>query len=200
MSMTLPPSSLGFRSPFAVRWTRTDCDKLESDGFLSYRYELVEGDIIQKMPQNIPHRIAISRLTSWLYGVFLVDYVQSQAAIDVSPEDNPTNRPEPDVVVLTEPLQSILASQVANPTAAQIRLVVEVSDSTRDFDMTVKAGLYARAGIPEYWVLDLTNRTLHILREPEDGSYSTTTVHRESDAITCLAAPEQPVTVSYLLP
>lgn len=196
MTFTSPP----FRNPFSVRWTREDCAKLESDGYLNHRYELVEGDIIDKMGQNIPHRIAVSRLTGWLYRIFNEDYVQSQAAIDVAPEDNPTSEPEPDAAVLTVPFQTLVQQEQRNPTAEQVCLVVEVSDTTLQYDLSVKAALYARAGIAEYWVIDLNARAIHIHRHPQVGQYSSVIIHPERDTVSCLASPTLTVSVAALLP
>lgn len=198
---TMPPSAaLRPRSPFAVIWTRDDCDKLEADGYLNYRYELIEGDIIQKMPQNAAHRIAVNALIMWLGALFGRDFMQSQATIDVSPEDNPTSEPEPDASVLSVPLQTFIGTGQRNPVAAQVLLAVEVSDSTLNFDLTAKAGLYARAGIPEYWVIDLNARQIHIHRDPANGVYQNITPHGETADVSCLAAPNQSVAVSALLP
>jgi hypothetical protein len=71
-------------------------------------------------------------------------YVNVEAPIDVAPEDNPTNEPEPDLIVLTRPSLEF----DRNPQAvADLRLVIEISDSTLGFDLKTKAALYARAGI-----------------------------------------------------
>ena len=72
------------RSPNAIKWTRADCAKLEAEGILTRNYELVEGDIIYKMPQKTVHRNYVNRAANWLNSVFGADYVQSQVAIDVT--------------------------------------------------------------------------------------------------------------------
>ena len=82
-------------------------------------------------------------------------------AIDVAPEDNPTNEPEPDLVVLAKPSGEY---RERNPRPSDLRLVVEISDSTLGFDLTVRAELYARAGIIEYWVVYVAARRLIVLR------------------------------------
>jgi Uma2 family endonuclease len=199
--MTTTPLSPRLRSPLAVIWTREDCAKLVVAGVLNYRFELVEGEIIKKVGQNLPHRIAISRLTGWLYRLFTEDYVQSQATIDVAPEDNPTSEPEPDVTVLSTPLPDLARQDPRqNPTPQNIRLVIEVADTTVDYDLTVRAGLYARAGIPEYWVLNLRERKLHVFRQPFGGNYAPAIEYGEAAPVAPLAAPQAPVRVGDLLP
>lgn len=200
MSLTISPTSSSVPSPFAHLWTRADCTRLEAAGILNYRYELVEG-IINRMSQNMPHRTGVSRLTGWLYRIFTEDYVQSQSPINVAPEDNPTSRPEPDVAVLTVSLPELTRQNPElDPTSEQVRLIVEVADSTLRYDLITKAGLYARAGIPEYWVLDLNGRKLHIFRRPADGHYRDSSEYTETDIVSCSYAPTQTIVVSALLP
>src|ERR1035438_10192541 len=71
----------------------------------------------------------------------------AEAPIEVAPEDNPTNEPVPDLIVLRQD-QSHFTS---NPRAQDLLLAVEIADTSLNFDLTVKAALYARAGVSEYW-------------------------------------------------
>jgi hypothetical protein len=82
----LPPEP----SPWAIRWTREDCAKLEEAGFLTERYELVEGSI-NCTGQNMPHATVVRLCLRTLFAVFGDEFVVTQASIDVRPEDNPTN-------------------------------------------------------------------------------------------------------------
>jgi Putative restriction endonuclease len=106
--------------------------------------------------------------------------VNPKAPIDVAPEDNPTNEPEPDLVVLTKPSREF---RDANPTTADLRLVVEISDSTLGFDLTAKAELYARAAIIEYWVVDVAARRLIVHRDPREGLYRSVTLYAEQEIL-----------------
>jgi Uma2 family endonuclease len=72
---------------------------------------------------------------------------------------------------------------------ADLRLVVEVSDSTLGFDLTTKAELYARAGIAEYWVVDVAARRLIVHHEPREGLYRSVTAYNEEETVTPLASP-----------
>jgi len=67
-------------------------------------------------------------------------------------------------------------------------------------DLVVKAGLYARAGIAEYWVLDLNARQLHIHRAPANGEYTAVTVHDEAETVAFASRPETPIALADLLP
>jgi Uma2 family endonuclease len=184
------------RAPSAVIWTRDDCKKLETAGILDFHYELVAGDIIRTPGQSVPHRHAVMLLTVSLAMAFGADFVQSQATIDIAPEDHPTSEPEPDVAVMNVPMTAL----TGNPTATQVVLVVEVSDTTLQYDLTVKAGLYARAQIAEYWVVDINNRQLHVHRQPQNGAYRSVVPYPDTATVAPLAAPNSPTLVAQLLP
>ena len=90
---------------------------------------------------------AATLLQDWLTQVFGARFVNPEAPIDVAPEDNPTNEPVPDLIVLK---RSFSKFRSASPQPEDLDLVVEVADTTLTFDLTVKAALYARAQIVEY--------------------------------------------------
>ena len=119
-----PPSP----EPRRKRWTREECLGLEAAGVGDLqRYELIEGDLIDRMGKNSPDVTAVIAITLWLHQVFGAFFVRFEGPIDVSPEDNPTNEPQPDIVVLTREFYNFTS---AAPRPADLRLVVEVSDST----------------------------------------------------------------------
>jgi Uma2 family endonuclease len=151
------------------------------------RLELVEGELISKMGKKRPHVNALIFMQEWLIGIFGAKFVNPEAPIDVAPEDNPTNEPEPDIIVLSRPSWEFKNS---NPLPSDLRLVVEVSDTTLGFDLTKKAALYARAGIAEYWVLDVAARRLVVHREPAAGRYALVAVYSDQESIAPLAAPD----------
>ncbi len=116
---------------------------------------------------------------NWIIGIFGGRFVETEPSIDVAPEDNPTSEPEPDLIVLTKPSWEF----ASNPTPADIRLLVEVSDTTLDFDQKKKALLYARAGIAEYWLLDVKKRSLLVHREPVGGEYQSVRTYSEQEPV-----------------
>jgi Uma2 family endonuclease len=91
-------------------------------------------------------------------------------------------------VVLARPSREFLD---ANPRPADLRLVVEISGSTLGFDLTTKAELYARAGIVEYWVVDVAARRLIVHRDPRQGLYRSVTAYSEEETVTPLASPQE---------
>lgn len=173
--------------PLRKRWTRPECARLEAAGLLDEQHlELVEGELIDKMGKNRPHAIALAEMHAWLLRVFGERFVHQEAPIDVSPEDNPTNEPEPDLIVLNRQYTNFRS---VNPGPQDVLLVVEVSDTRLNFDLTIKAALYARAGIADYWVLDVNGRRLIVHRQPQSGKYTSILIYNEHETVAPLAAP-----------
>lgn len=184
-------------SPPRKRWTREEVQFFEDSGIFEYnRYELIEGELIEKMPQKRSHINGAHALMLWIASVFGLERLQTGAPIDVRPEDNPTSCPEPDLVVLSKPVREF---RDANPGPADIVLAVEVSYSTVAFDLRTKGALYARAGIADYWVLDIPRRKLIVLREPLEGAYISVVEYSEGESVAPLAAPDSafPVTLAF---
>ena len=134
-------------------------------------------------------------LVIWLRSVFGDRRVQHEVPIDVRPEENPTNEPEPDAIVTRGPLETY---RDANPRPEDLCLVVEVADSSLGLDLGPKAGLFARAGIPEYWVLDAPKQRLIVHRSPDGDRYRTVVAYAPGESVAPLAAPEHAVAVSSL--
>ena len=188
----LPP-----QSPPRKRWTRAQCESLEASGIWEQeQLELVGGELISKMGKKVPHFFSLHALRRLLDGVFTPRLVYTEIPIDVAAADNPTNEPEPDLVVLKEEIRDF----GSNPQPSQLALVVEVADSSLRFDLTVKAALYARAGIEEYWVLDVNNRGLVAHRNPAAGHYTSVEYFKETESVPPLAAPTSALPVSEMLP
>ena len=177
--------------PPRKRWTRAECEAIEAAGVLAQqRYELIEGELISKMGKKRPHVNSLALVMHWLVEVFGFEFVNQEAPIDVAPEDTPTSEPEPDITILHTPS----GESDRNPAPAEIALLVEVSDTTIHFDLGPKAALYARAGIQEYWVLDINARVIHQHREPSPEGYRTLRTVTGVSVLSPLANPEASLT------
>jgi Uma2 family endonuclease len=177
------------------RWTRTEVQNLVAAGQLPESgYELIEGDILTKMPKNRPHVYTTQQVTFALADIFGREYVQSQDPVALSE----ISEPEPDICVLRRPQRDYLSS--GTPLADEAHLVVEVSDTTLDFDTTVKAALYARALVADYWVVDIVGRRMIVHREPVDGHYQDVLAYTEDESVSPLTAPAAYLRVGDLLP
>jgi Uma2 family endonuclease len=176
-------------------WTREECAAMERAGLLDLeRYELIRGDLVLKMGKNYPHMLSALLLVTWLQRVFGPLHVIQKPSIDVHPEDNPTSDPEPDAVVLSRSVRELSAP----PRPDDLNLVAEVSSTTLAFDLTVKARLYARAGIAEYWTIDVQGRRLIVHRRPEGGKYLVVAAYSEDEQVATLAAPGHTIRVADL--
>lgn len=179
----LPPPPV----PPRKRWTREQCAPLQAFGLFEIeKLELVDGDLISKMGKNRPHVNSFRLMLIWLQKAFGDQFVDAEAPIDVNPSDNALNEPEPDLIVLNRECAMFVS---ANPQPQDIHLIVEIGDSTLNFDLTVKAALYARAAIVEYWVLDVAGRRLFAHRDPVSGRYTSVTIYNERESLSPLAAP-----------
>ena len=179
-------------------WTRQEYDRLSSSGLLDcQRLELIEGELIDKMRKKRAQVNSLTLLLAWFVDVFGVRRVNPAAPIDVAPEDNPSNEPEPDLIVLKRDFSHFTSE---NPRPRDLQLVVEVADSTLGFDLTTKAVLYARAGIVEYWVLDIAGRRMIVHRDPRAGRYASVTPYGSEERVSPLAAPESSFRIEDAFP
>ncbi len=173
--------------PPRKKWTREELDRLEELHLVDTSgFQLVEGELFSLMGKNRAHVYFVSILVHWLGTIFDFRRVNPECPINVAPEDNPTNQPQPDVVVLKQRWRESLSEQ---PSAGDVALVVEVSDSSLVFDASTKAGLYARAGIVEYWVVDIQGRRLLAHRQPVNGTYESVKAYGPDELITPLESP-----------
>jgi Uma2 family endonuclease len=163
------------------RFTRDELHRMQESGVLAGRYELIEGDLIEKMGQNPPHASALRRMFAWLARCFEAGRLSIQLPIEVASVDQQRSEPEPDVAVLRDILPEY---RDRHPRGDELTLLVEIADSSSRFDLTIKAALNARAEVPEYWVLDLTRRILIIHRRPENGGYRDTEQLADQETVT----------------
>ncbi len=182
-------------------WTREEYYKMADAGVFrpGERVELIGGRIVTMSPQNSPHATSLLLLHDTLRQIFSVGYViRIQLPLDLTP----VSQPEPDIAVVSG---SIRDYAKAHPTTAV--LVVEIAESTLVFDRGEKASLYAGAGIPEYWIVNLRNQRLEVYRDPIPMTgesygygYRTRTQCAAGDTVTPLADPQSIIQVADLLP
>jgi Uma2 family endonuclease len=184
--------------PAPYRWTREEYYRLGEIGLFSgQRVELIEGVIMVLSPQNWPHTSTVARVGRALDRSLGPGFwVRLQFPLNLGTSD-----PEPDVSVVPGTIEDYRD----HPTTAL--LLVEVSDSSLDYDRTRKASLYARAGITDYWIVNLVDRQVEVRRDPRpDASqpyghdYASVTVLVPPAIVTPLAAPQVSLAVADLLP
>jgi Uma2 family endonuclease len=180
---------------YRKRWTVDELYKL-AEIFPGERYELIEGDLICKMGQKPAHAYVIMVLTAVLTAAF-PGRVRIQAPIRLPDPDGQYSEPEPDAVVA-----SGSAGDFADrhPGAQDIALLMEVSDSSIHMDREIKYRLYARAGIAEYWIIDIPNRRTIVCREPAGDEYKSVTIRDADEEVTSPNTPGLTIFLKDLLP
>jgi Uma2 family endonuclease len=160
----------------------------------SHDVELIRGEIIPKMSKGDLHAWCLKALIR-LFGPVVGD----QAILSVQdPLYVADSAPEPDFVLLA--FRPDLYRS-AGPRAADAILVIEVADSSLDYDREVKGPLYAENGIAEYWIVNLVDRCLEVHRQPQaDGTYADVQTLRPGDSVTLTRLPAVSVNVSDLIP
>jgi Uma2 family endonuclease len=123
------------------------------------RVELIEGRIVEKLPTDPPHVLALELLSELLRNACTPSWIVRLEA----PLTLQSSLPQPDLMIIRGPREQYAQR---HPTAQEVLLVIEISDSTLREDRTVMARLYAEARIPFYWILNLKNRRLEVHSDP----------------------------------
>lgn len=150
------------------RFTAEEFHRMAEAGILpeDARVELVEGEIVTMSPVGKRHMAAVKRLMDLLFPLQQARKVllQVQDPLRLSSE----SEPQPDLALLSY-RENFYRDKV--PEAEDALLVIEVADTSLDYDLTVKLPLYAKAGIPEVWVVDLVRDRVHVFRKPSGEGY-----------------------------
>jgi Uma2 family endonuclease len=182
------------------RFTRSEVDQMLATGiFAGQRFELIDGELIDKMGQKPLHASTIQRCMLLLLKIFGAELVRVQLPIEAGAVDQDRSVPEPDLAVLAEAKPDFSRR---HPNGRELVLLIEVSDTTLRHDATHKRDLYARAGVPEYWVIDLNARRLIVHRDPdpEKSQYASIQNYAEDGAVGVGSQLSQSISVSLLLP
>jgi Uma2 family endonuclease len=182
------------------RFTRAEFYRLIDSGFFEApeRLTLEDGEIVFKMAQNQPHRIAVRKADDALQAAFGGGWcVFPSGPIDIHEYEDP----EPDLSVASGSIDDYPEIPRA------VSLAVEISDTTLTKDRGRKASLYAKAGIPDYWIVNLRERCVEVHREPAQDPkqpfgwrYTLIRIVPEGGTVSPLAKPEAAVRVADLLP
>ncbi len=186
--------------PKTRRWKRVEYERLVDLGlFEGERLELLDGLLVVREPQGSRHAAGIRRVIRALCRA-LGDEWQVDSQLPIALDDE--SEPEPDVSVLALDQGGYRDAHPSRPV-----LVVEVAESSYRIDRHYKMSLYARAGVPEYWIVDVTRDTLEVHREPRASGdaahgwlYGRVEILRRSDNVSALVAPAVAIPVADLLP
>ena len=179
-----------------ARWTVEQYLRLVDDGVLGPddKVELLEGVIVAMAPANLPHDAGVVRIT---HALFRAVGDRAVVRVQLSLRTGAYSLPEPDAAVVSGRMEDY---DHERPTTAL--LVVEVSDTSLKQDRLTKRAMYAAAGIPEYWIVNLHDDCVEIRREPEPDArrYASVRVARRGERIELVGLPGVSVAVDDLLP
>jgi Uma2 family endonuclease len=184
------------------RWiTRTEFEALMEAGVFprEERLELLAGELTRREPVNTAHAVAVVLVSEALQQVLPKNlHLRTQLPLALSDYDEPF----PNLAVVSGSPRDYLSQ---HPTSAL--LVVEVSEASLKTDREVKGSLYASAGIPEYWILNLRERVLEVYREPAadaravyGAAYRQQRIYTTGEPVSPLCAPDATLAVEQLLP
>lgn len=188
-------------SPRTRRWTRVEYERLIELGVFQpgERLELLDGLLVVREPQGTRHAGTIRRVLAALRRA-LGDAWQIDSQLPIALDAD--SEPEPDVSVVPRDPGAYLDAHPSRPV-----LIVEVAESSCGVDREHKASLYARAGIVDYWIVDLVHEALEVHRAPEASPdapygwrYRNVLTLRAPASVTPLASPGTPIPVANLLP
>lgn len=181
-------------------WTRVEYERLVDLGAFQpgERLELVGGALLVREPQGGPHATAVGLADDALREAFGAGWTvraHSPIALDEDSE------PEPDIAVVSGSRRDYSRAHPAHPV-----LIVEVADASLEFDRGKKGSLYARAGIADYWIVNLVDSILEVYRDPlvtpdawYGWRYGSSVTLRAADRVRPLSVPNAEILVADLL-
>ncbi|MCL6435916.1 MAG: Uma2 family endonuclease [Leptolyngbyaceae cyanobacterium HOT.MB2.61] len=178
------------------RWSVDEYHRMIAAGILAPgdRVELLEGQIIEMVPQEPPQAAATSSFGNDFVLLFAGKaWVRQQLPITIAPN----SEPEPDIaVVRIDPNRY----RDRHPYPEDVYLLIEISNSTLNYDRERKAKIYARANVPEYWIVDINQKQILVFRNPQGERYQIEQTLSWTNKIVPLAFPEIEIELSKLLP
>jgi Uma2 family endonuclease len=182
------------------RWRRVEYQRLVDLGtFEQDPVELIGGQLIVAEPKGSEHAAAVDMSYVALLSVIPAGWtVRGQNPVALDDE----SAPEPDLAVVRGSPADFRYAHPARPA-----LVIEVAESSLQFDRVTKGSLYARAGIVDYWIVNLIDRVVEVYRDPGPDltapfgwRYASVERFRQPAALTLLVVPAAPIPVAALLP
>jgi Uma2 family endonuclease len=170
---------------------RSQYDRMVEAGiFEDQRVELLRGILVEMSPQGAPHADVSAILTELLIRA-LPTTTQVRCHLPFAASDD--SEPEPDVAVY--PRRTFGKD---HPDTAFV--LIEVADSSLRKDRGIKSEIYAEAGVPEYWVVDLVHGTVEVRTRPADGHYTRTVTYGRGERIALAAFPDLALATDDFLP
>jgi Uma2 family endonuclease len=178
-------------------FTRKEYHAMGKAGILGHqeRVELLEGEIIAMSPAGDRHSACVVRLNRVFAGLNIAN--RTLVSVQSPVVTSPTSEPEPDFMLLTfrDDLYDF-----GKPRPRDVLLLIEVADSSLDYDRGIKLPYYASLGIPEVWISNLRDDRIEAHTEPTPQGYRATRIYTRGDTISPTAFPDLQINVSDIIP
>jgi len=178
-------------------WARADYEDLVEKGIFTPadKVELLNGKILTMSPPNVTHATSLRLVLKYLQSVFQDSKAIVNIQLPLALDD--LSEPEPDIAVVHGEIRDFTDH---HPTAADALIVVEISGTSLDFDRGDKLKAYARAGIPEYWIVNLVGGVLEVHRSPSGQLYESVRTLGSEASVAPLGREKAATKVAELLP
>lgn len=154
--------------PVTAKWSLEEYHRMIEASLLEDRHvELINGEIIEMTPEDPGHSYYCRESVKYLRTT-LAELAEVSEAHPIALPDS--SEPEPDVAIIRLPPSQY---RDRHPQPADIYWLIEIANTTLTKDLEIKKDLYAAAGIPEYWVMDLQNMVLVVFLDLQNGNYQT---------------------------
>jgi Uma2 family endonuclease len=175
-----------------AKWSVNDYHRMIETGILSHRQvELLAGEIVEMASEGPLHRYTVTEAVKYLRSR-LGDLAEIQEAHPITLSDS---EPEPDLAIVHPPNARY---KTRHPGAEEIFWLIEIADSTLDKDLGSKQKIYAQANIPEYWVMNVQQQQIIVLRDPQADTYQSQQRYTHG-TIAAIAFPAIELSVDALL-
>jgi Uma2 family endonuclease len=170
---------------------RVEYDQLVELGvFANEKIELLQGGLVPKTPQGSRHAFVIQVITRQLVMV-LRDRVHVRVQLPFAASD--ISEPEPDVALMPP-------GDYYNQHPTRALLVIEVADTSLREDRDLKSPIYAAAGVPEFWLIDVNAQTVTVYRNPDGGAWTEMKRHNRDETLALASFPDVTVALPDLFP
>lgn len=179
-----------------IRFTVAEYDRMIEQGVFAdrrdQRLELIHGEIREVTPPNPPHEDTVDLLTLWSIDNAPREEirVRIQNSLGIAELDSVT---EPDVAWM-----QLRSYRKRRPRPTDVRLLVEVAESSLSYDRGEKLKIYASARIKDYWIVNLPHLCIEVYRKPRGGEYHESTTYQVGEPVSPLAFPAVTLDVSYV--
>jgi len=197
MDTTIPSIDSPSLLPIARhRFTVDDYYRMAESGILSPtdRVELIEGAVVDMNPMGSKHAACLTRLDDLIRPGLVSTNASLRTQCPIHLSDD--SEPEPDLAVVVKRADHYSSAHLE---ARDVLLLIEVAESSRTYDLTVKVPLYARFAVPEVRIVDLERDVVEVRRRPESGAYAESAALRRGESVQSTTLPTLRLDVAAVL-